>query len=78
MRTHKTTLVVYERKKTATKIKNCLGRSEAKIQWPSSEENFTSIFEKVKVGEKFNPIENLFTKIEDSKALSLEKQFAGN
>ena len=63
---------------TATKIKNCLGRSEAKIQWPSSEENFTSIFEKVKVGEEFNPIENLFTKIEDSKALSLEKQFAGN
>ena len=63
---------------TATKIKNCLGKSEAKIQWPSMEENFTSIFEKVKVGEKFNPIENLFTKIEDSEARSLEKQFAGN
>ena len=41
-------------------------------------ENFTSIFEKVKVGEEFNPIENLFTKIEDSRVKILEKQFAGN
>ena len=63
---------------TATKIKTCLGKSEAKIQWPSLGENFASIFEKVEVGEKFNPIENLFTKIEDGQANSLEKQFAGN
>ena len=63
---------------TATKIKTCLGKSEAKIQWPFLGENFTSIFEKVKVGEEFSPIENLFTKIEDGQANSLEKQFAGN
>ena len=63
---------------TATKIKNCLGKSEDKIQWPSLEENFTSIFEKVEVGQEFNPIENLFTKIEDDKTMSLEKKFAGN
>ena len=62
---------------TATKIKTCLGKSEAKIQWPFLGENFTSIFEKVKVGEEFSPIENLFTKIEDGQANSLEKQFAG-
>ena len=63
---------------TATKIKNCLGKSEDKIQWPSLEENFTSIFEKVEVGQEFNPIENLFTKIEDGETMSLEKKFAGN
>ena len=63
---------------TATKIKNCLGKSEDKIQWPSLEENFISIFEKVEVGQEFNPIENLFTKIEDGEAMSLEKKFAGN
>ena len=63
---------------TATKIKNCLGKSEDKIQWPSLEENFTSIFEKVEVGQEFNPIENLFTKIEDDKTMRLEKKFAGN
>ena len=63
---------------TATKIKNCLGKSADKIQWPSLEENFTSIFEKVEVGQEFNPIENLFTKIEDDKTMSLEKKFAGN
>ena len=63
---------------TATKIKTCLGKSEAKLQWPSLGKNFTSIFEKVKVGEQFSPIENLFTKIEDGQANSLEKQFAGN
>ncbi len=63
---------------TATKIKNCLGKSADKIQWPSLEENFTSIFEKVEVGQEFNPIENLFTKIEDGETMSLEKKFAGN
>ena len=63
---------------TATKIKNCLGNSADKIQWPSLEENFTSIFEKVEVGQEFNPIENLFTKIEDGETVSLEKKFAGN
>ena len=63
---------------TATKIKTCLGKSQAKIQWPSLGENFPSIFEKVKAGEEFNPVENLFSKIEDSRAESLEKQFAGN
>ena len=63
---------------TATKIKNCLGKSEDKIQWPSLEENFISIFEKVEVGQEFNPIENLFTKIEDGETMSLEKKFAGN
>ena len=63
---------------TATKIKNCLGKSEDKIQWPSLEENFTSIFEKVEVGQEFNPVENLFTKIDDGETMSLEKKFAGN
>ena len=63
---------------TATKIKNCLGKSEDKIQWPSLEENFISIFEKVEVGQEFNPVENLFTKIEDAETVGLEKKFAGN
>ncbi len=62
---------------TALKVVNCLGKSNDKLQWPSIQGNFYSIFEKVETGEEFKPIENLFTKIEDKHALDLEKRFAG-
>ena len=62
---------------TADKIKICLGKSYAKCQWPSVGKNFASAFDKVEVGAKFNPIENLFKKIEDNYVLELEKQFGG-
>ena len=62
---------------TAYKIKSCLGKSYEKGQWPSSEKNFASAFEKVKVGAKVSPMENLFKKIEDNYVLELEKQFGG-
>ena len=62
---------------TAYKIKNCFGKSYAKGQWPSIGKNFASAFEKIEVGAKFSPMENLFKKIEDDYVLELEKQFGG-
>ena len=40
--------------------------------------NFASAFEKIEVGAKFSPMENLFKKIEDNYVLELEKQFGGH
>ena len=62
---------------TAYKIKKCLSKSYAKGQWPSIGKNFASAFEKIEVGAKFSPMENLFKKIEDDYVLELEKQFGG-
>ena len=62
---------------TTNKIKICFGKSYPENQWPLIE-TFASIFEKVEIGERVSPVENLFTKIEDDYVLELEKQFAGN
>ena len=58
--------------------KKCLSKSYAKGQWPSIGKNFASAFEKIEVGAKFSPMENLFKKIEDDYVLELEKQFGGH
>ena len=63
---------------TAYKIRNSLSKSYANGQWPSINKNFTSIFEKVQIGEEISPIENLFSKIDDSYVLDLEKEFRGH
>ena len=62
---------------TSNRVKYCLGKSNNKLQWPSSEKDFASIFERVEIGEDFHPVENLFTKITDGEALDLEKRFSG-
>ena len=62
---------------TTFKIKNCLGRPLDQVQWACFKRNFSSIFERVEIGDEFKPIENLFTKIENSLAQNLEKQFRG-
>ena len=62
---------------TTIKIKSCLGKSQSQVQWASFNRNFVSIFERVEIGDEFNPIENLFKKIEDSHAQDLEKRFRG-
>ena len=63
---------------TSIKVKNCLGKLNNKLQWPSFKKDFNSIFERVETGEEFKPIENLFKKIDDSQALDLEKRFEGS
>ncbi len=62
---------------TSYKIQNCFIKSYKEDQWPSVKQNFASIFEKVEIGVKIRPIENLFKKIDDSYVLDLEKQFEG-
>ena len=61
------------------KIKNCFdkGKSLDQVQWAFFNTNFSSIFERVEIGEEFKPIDNLFKKIEDSHAIELEKRFRG-
>ena len=63
--------------KTSKKVKECLGKSNEKPQWPSPKEDFESIFEKIEHGDDFKQIENLFVKISDDHALDLEKRFSG-
>ena len=62
---------------TTIKIKNCLDKPLDQIPWPFFKRNFSSIFERVEIGDKFKPIENLFNKIDDSHAQDLEKRFRG-
>ena len=62
---------------TTIKIKKCLGRSLDQVQWGCFKRNFSSIFERVEIGDEFKPIDNLFKKIEDSHAQDLEKRFRG-
>ena len=62
---------------TSNKVKDCLGKSDEKPQWPSSKEGFTSVFEKIEHGDDFKQIENLFVKIADDYAQDLEKRFSG-
>ena len=62
---------------TTIKIKNCLDKSLDQVQWACFKRNFSSIFERVEIGDEFKPIENLFKKIEDSHAQDLEKRFRG-
>ena len=62
---------------TTIKIRNCLDRSLDQDQWGRFKRNFSSIFERVEIGDEFNPIENLFKKIENSHAQDLERRFRG-
>ena len=62
---------------TSNKIKYCLGKSNDELEWPTMKKDFASIFETVRFGENFKPVENLFTKIADNEARNLENQFAG-
>ena len=62
---------------TSVKIKSCLGKSQVHQKWPTLKKKFTLIFDKVKIGEEFKPLENLFKKIDDGDISNLEKQFAG-
>ena len=62
---------------TSNKIECCLGKSNDELEWPIIKKDFASIFETVRFGENFNPVENLFTKIADEEARDLEHQFAG-
>ena len=63
---------------TSNKLKSCLGKLNDDAQWPNYKEDFESVFEKIEIGECFDPIENLFVKIADAEVLELEKRFAGS
>ena len=62
---------------TTIKIKKCLGRPLDQVQWACFKRNFSSIFDRVEIGDEFKPIDNLFKKIEDSHTQDLEKRFRG-
>ena len=62
---------------TSIKINNCFDKSLYQFQWPNINRNFSSIFERVEIGDEFKPIENLFNKIDNSCAQNLEKRFQG-
>ena len=63
---------------TTIKIKNCLDKSLDQVPWACYTRNFSSIFERVEIGDEFKPIENLFHKIENGYVQDLEKRFRGN
>ncbi len=62
---------------TTIKIKSCLDKSLDQTQWACFKKDFSSIFERVEIGDEFKPIENLFNKIENSHVQDLEKRFRG-
>jgi methionyl-tRNA synthetase len=62
---------------TTIKIKACLYKSLDQVQWTCFKRNFSSIFERIEIGDEYKPIENLFNKIEDFHAQDLEKRFRG-
>ena len=47
------------------------------VKWACFKRNFSSIFDRMEIGDEFKPIDNLFKKIEDSHAKDLEKRFRG-
>ena len=62
---------------TTIKIKNCLDKPLDQVSWAFFTRNFSSIFERVEIGDEFKPIENLFHKIENSHVQDLEQRFRG-
>ncbi len=62
---------------TCLKIKSCVGKSKDSVEWSFFKDDFETIFERVKFGAKFKPLQNLFKKIDNKEALDLEKRFAG-
>lgn len=61
---------------TCEKIKDCIGKSRTNLSWPSSRD-FSSIFFTLSAGQAFQPIDNLFSKIEENRTIELQNQFRG-